>query len=73
MVTHDHALLVTPLTIAGGDNPAHWRRLATRLGVADRVRFVGAMSEHAAATGRRFDFEGHVHDVLVWMGLSADA
>jgi glycosyltransferase involved in cell wall biosynthesis len=31
------------LTIAGGDNPAYWRRLASRLGVADRVRFVGAV------------------------------
>lgn len=29
------------LTIAGRDNPAFWRRQAARLGVADRVRFIG--------------------------------
>jgi len=148
------------LTVAGGDHPAHWRRLATRLGVADRVRFVGVvdtstlvslyresdvllhpaaydpfprvvlealacgcpvittstcgtseiisqghdgwvidaidaidiageiagrlgqlrdgdvrrtMSARAALTGRQFDFETHVHEVLAWMGLPADA
>ena len=141
------------LTIAGRDHPAYWRRLAVNLGVADRVRFVGAvatsamvdlyresdvllhpaafdpfpraglealacgcpvittptcgiseiltegndgwvreapdvtglagrlhdladvgvrrtMSAHATQTGRRFDFDAHVTDVLVWMGIS---
>lgn len=141
------------LTIAGQDHPAYWRRLARRLGVADRVRFVGAVntsaivalyresdvllhpatydpfpraglealacgcpvittptcgiseilteghdgwvleasdvtglaarlhdlagvdvrrttSAHAAETGRRFDFDAHVTDVLVWLGIS---
>jgi UDP-glucose:(heptosyl)LPS alpha-1,3-glucosyltransferase len=141
------------LTIAGSDHPAYWRRLAARLGVADRVRFAGAvdtsamvslyresdlllhpavhdpfprvvlealacgcpvittptcgasevisegqdgwvieaadaagevagrleeltdvvvrraMSARAAQTGRQFDFETHVHEVLEWMGL----
>jgi UDP-glucose:(heptosyl)LPS alpha-1,3-glucosyltransferase len=33
------------LWIAGRDDPASWRRLAARLGVADRVRFLGARDD----------------------------
>lgn len=33
----------TTLTIAGGDDPSPWRRFAARLGVADRVRFLGVV------------------------------
>jgi UDP-glucose:(heptosyl)LPS alpha-1,3-glucosyltransferase len=37
------------LWIAGRDNPGPWRRLARRLGVAERVRFLGFRSDITAA------------------------
>ncbi len=36
------------LLVAGGDDPAPWRRMASSLGIAERVRFLGSRSDPAA-------------------------